>query len=575
MLILTAFAVLAGAGTALSPCVLPVLPALLSAGGAGGRRRPLGIVLGLAVTFTVTIVGLAKVVDGVGLGTDALRSAAVVVLAAFGVALLVPEIAARLEAPLARLSRLGPRTRGDGFASGLLVGGALGFVYTPCAGPILAAVISVSALSGRTLLVAVAYALGSAAVLLALMLGGRRLLDRVRRGSRGPVLQRALGVVMLATAIVIATNLDVSLDQYIAQHIPSVNLSASLEDSHAVRSRLSELTGHGARYVDDAASDPGGTVRLFDLGPAPKIAGTQRWFNTPGGRPLTASDLKGHVVLVDFWTYSCINCIRTLPYLEEWYAKYHRFGLTIIGIHTPEFEFEHSAANVGAAIRQFGITYPVVQDNDYAMWNAYGTETWPSEYLIDARGIVRYSSIGEGDYARTQAAIRELLAQDGHAALGASASPHGALAPSALLTPETYLGTAKGFGWTVGPLAGRHDYGRPPSGALAFNAFVYSGTWDIGPQAATAASGAAITASIQAKDIYLVAGSAGGRPRRIAVLLDGHPISAADAGADVRDGVVTVRGERLYALVSLPSDQQHRLELRVAPGISGYAFSFG
>jgi len=575
MLILTAFAVLAGAGTALSPCVLPVLPALLSAGGAGGRRRPLGVVLGLALTFTITIVGLAKVVDGVGLGADTLRSVSVVVLLAFGVALIVPEIGARLEAPLARLSRLGPRTRGDGFASGLLVGGALGFVYTPCAGPILAAVISVSAASGRTVIVALAYSAGSAAVLLALMLGGRRVLDRVRRAGRGPALQRALGLVMVATAVVIMTNLDVSLDQYIAQHIPDVNLSASLESSHAVTSRLSELTGHRARFVRTAAADTGGAVKLFDLGRAPTIAGTQRWFNTPGDRPLAAADLKGHVVLVDFWTYSCINCIRTLPYLKAWYARYRRLGLIIIGIHTPEFAFEHSAGNVEDAIRQFGLTYPVVQDNDYAMWNAYGNETWPSEYLIDAQGIVRYSSIGEGDYAETQAAIRELLAQDGHRSVGAPIDPRGALAPSALLTPETYLGTAKGYGWTVGPLAGRHDYGLAPTRPLAFNAFAYSGTWAVGPQAATAVRDAGIAASIQAKDIYLVAGSAGAAPRRITVLLDGRPIPAADAGADVHHGVVTVRGERLYSLVSLRSDQQHQLELRVAAGISGYAFSFG
>src|SRR5919201_4800256 len=193
MVVLVVFAVLAGAGTALSPCVLPVLPALLSAGGVGGRRRPLGVVLGLSITFTVTIVGVATVIDGVGLGSDPLRDVAIAVLLAFGLAMLAPGIAARIEAPLSRLARLGPRSAGDGFVSGLLVGAALGFVYTPCAGPILAAVISVSAASGRTIAVAVAYAVGSAFVLLALALGGRRLFDRVRRAGRGPLLQRALG----------------------------------------------------------------------------------------------------------------------------------------------------------------------------------------------------------------------------------------------------------------------------------------------------------------------------------------------------------------------------------------------
>src|SRR2546421_10203279 len=205
MLILLAFALLAGAGTALSPCVLPVLPALLSAGGVGGRRRPLGIVLGLSCTFTISIVGVASVVDGVGLGSDPLRNVAIAVLLGFGLVMLAPGIAARIEAPLSRLARLGPRGRGEGFRSGLLVGAALGFVYTPCASPILATVISVSAASGRTIAIAVAYAAGSALVLLALTLGGRRLLERARRAGRGPLLQRALGVVMVLTAVAIIT----------------------------------------------------------------------------------------------------------------------------------------------------------------------------------------------------------------------------------------------------------------------------------------------------------------------------------------------------------------------------------
>src|SRR3981189_957525 len=218
MLVLLIFALLAGAGTALSPCVLPVLPALLSAGGVGGRRRPLGSVLGLSVTFTVTIVGVAKVVDGVGLGSDPLRDVAIVVLLVFGAALLAPDIPDRIEAPASGPARFGPRCRGDGFWSGMLVGGALGFVYTPCASPILAAVISVSAASGKTVAVAVAYAAGSALVLLALTLGGRRLFERVRRAGRGPQLQRALGVVMILTAVAILTRLDVSFDQFVAQN---------------------------------------------------------------------------------------------------------------------------------------------------------------------------------------------------------------------------------------------------------------------------------------------------------------------------------------------------------------------
>ena len=256
---LLGFAVLAGAGTALSPCVLPVLPALLASGGVGGRRRPLGVVIGLTVTFTVTIVGIADVVNGVGLGSDPLRDVAVAVLLASGLALLVPGLADRLEARMSRIAALGvggARINGDGFRSGLLVGAALGFVYTPCAGPILAAVISVSAASGRTVAVAIAYSLGSAAVLLALTLGGRRLFDRIRAAGRGPALQRTLGAVMVITALAILAGADVSFDQYVAQHIPEVNLTAGIEKSKAVESRLPQISGHRTKFAPRSPNRP-------------------------------------------------------------------------------------------------------------------------------------------------------------------------------------------------------------------------------------------------------------------------------------------------------------------------------
>ena len=585
MLVLLGFAFLAGAGTALSPCVLPVLPALLAAGGAGGRRRPFGIVLGLSITFTVTIVGVAKVAEGVGLGSDPLRDVAIVVLFAFGIALLLPGLAARIEAPLSLLARLGPRSTGDGFRSGLIVGGALGFVYTPCAGPILAAVISVSAASGRSVAVAIAYALGSAIVLLALSLGGRTLFDRARRAGQGPALQRVLGAVMVVTAIAIWTQLDVRFDQYVALHIPDVSLTASLEKSHAVQSRLPELTGHGARYEASAgsASEPAGVGRaalladaraLKDDGPAPEFTETQRWFNTPQGRALTLGSLRGRVVLVDFWTYTCINCIRTLPYLKAWDTAYRRAGLTIVGVHSPEFAFEHDAGNVANAIGQFGLRYPVAQDNHLGTWNAYGNQVWPADYLIDARGHVRYAAFGEGDYAQTETAIRALLAEAG-ARVGAMSRPAGVIVPSELATPETYLGTARAQGWINGPRPGLHDYGPPPSGTLPLNDFAYSGTWKIAEQPATAAAGAGVDVQFQARNVYLVLSSRGERPRRVQVWLDGRPIAASQAGSDVHGGLVTVRRQRLYALVSLPGSGRHHLRLRVSPGISGYAFTFG
>jgi cytochrome c biogenesis protein CcdA/thiol-disulfide isomerase/thioredoxin len=585
MLILIPFALLAGAGTALSPCVLPVLPAMLSAAGAGGRRRPLGVVLGLSVTFTVTIIGIAKVVGGVGLGSDPLRALAVLVLLLSGLALMVPALGDRLEARLSRIAALGPRKTGDGFASGLLVGAALGFVYTPCAGPILAAVISVGAATGRTVVVAIAYSAGSALVLLALALGGRKLFDRVRAAGRGPALQRTLGAIMVVTALLIVTNVDVRFDQYIAQHIPEVNLTASLEKSHAVQSRLPQITGHQPKFLASSstpvvahdatqASLLAAAQQLPSLGPAPELTETQDWFNTPGNRPLTLTGLRGHVVLIDFWTYTCINCLRTLPYLKAWNATYGPQGLTIVGVHTPEFAFEHDASNVSNAVQRFGIHYPVVQDNNYGTWNAYGNQYWPADYLIDANGQVRYTAFGEGDYDKTESAIRALLAEAGHS-VGGMSHPVGTIVPSEQATPETYLGTARAQGWVNGPKSGVHDYGANPHPSLALNEFAFGGTWNIASQPAAAIAGATIEAEVQAKNIYLVLSSAGRLPREMQVELDGHPISAADAGADVHDGKVTVTGERLYTLASLPRNEQHHLTLRLAPGITGYSFTFG
>ncbi len=598
MIVLICFAVLAGAGTALSPCVLPVLPALLSAAGVGGRRRPLGVVLGLMVTFTITIVGIASVVGGVGLGSDPLRDLAVAVLLVMGLALIVPGLTDGLEARLSPLARFGAGgiriTGGDGFASGLLVGAALGFVYTPCAGPILAAVISVSAASGRTIAVAIAYAFGSGVVLLALALGGHKLFDRVRRAGRGGGwgfnLNRVLGAIMVITAIAIATELDVNFDQYVAQHIPEVNLTASLEKSHAVESRLPEITGHKLKYQASTGtpSEPRDVSQaklladargLKDLGTAPEFTETEDWFNTPGDRPLTLAGLRGHVVLIDFWTYTCINCIRTLPYLKTWNAAYAKDGLEIVGVEAPEFQFEKSAANVSNAIEQFGIEYPVVQDNNMGTWNAYGNEYWPADYLIDATGQVRYTAFGEGDYGQTETAIRALLAESG-AQVGAMSHPTGVIVPSEVATPETYLGTNRAQGWVKGPFGGVHDYGPPPTSELPLNAAAYSGTWNIGGQPAEAISRSgspppAINLHFDAKNVYLVLSSQNERPMQVRVMLDGRPISAADSGADVHNGIVTVRRQRLYWLLSLPGDQSHELELRFENGVVAYDFTFG
>src|SRR3954469_21264499 len=569
MLLLCVFAFIAGAGTALSPCVLPVLPALLSAGATGGRRRPLGIVLGLTVTFTVTIVGLASVVDGVGLGDSATRTAAIVLLAAFGVAGALPALGARLEAPLSRLARFGPRSQGEGFWSGLAVGSALGFVYAPCAGPVLAAVISVGAASGAALAVALAYALGTAMVLLAFCLGGRKVLAR----ARPDVLQRVLGAVMVVTALAILTQVDLRFQTALAEHAPGflVNPTGSLERSRPVEQRLAELRGP-ARFAGTARARTGAPLKV--LGEPPEFAGAGHWFNTPGGRPLTLAGLRGRVVLVDFWTYSCINCIRTLPYLKAWDTKYRSRGLTIVGVHTPEFPFEKSASNVRAAIGQNGIRYPVVQDNDYGTWNAYGNQYWPAEYFIDARGRVRLAHFGEGDYSAKEQAIRELLAERGDTKLGADTRVHAEQPSPTEVTPESYLGAEKADRFANGTIEpGTRDFGQS-SGSLSLSGLRYRGRWNIGTDSARAAPGAALDLRFRARRVFLVLGSPD-RPRNVRVLLDGRPIPAALSGSDVHGGAAAVSFQRLYRLVSLPRVETHTLSLQFDPGVNGYAFTFG
>ncbi len=594
MLLLMLFALLAGAGTAITPCVLPVLPALLSASATGGKRRPLGIVLGLAVTFTVAIVVLAQLVKGVGLASGAARDVAIVVLVGFGVLMLFPPLAARVQAPLSRLARFGPRTRGTGFWSGLGVGGALGFVCAPCAGPILAAVTAVSASSGasaRVVAVAVSYAVGLSGVMLLYGLGGRAVITRIRRVGSGLAVERGLGVVLIATGALMVFNVDVRFEEALARDasLPGflTDPTRGLENTSAVQNRLASLRPRSRFAVrqQEAASVPMPTgagvaipgvktPSLPDLGPAPDFTDTQSWFNTPGGRPLTLGALRGHVVLVDFWTYTCINCIRTLPFLKGLYATYHPYGLEVVGVETPEFTFEQEAGNVEQAIRSDGLRYPVVQDNRYGTWNAYQNEYWPAEYLIDARGQVRHTQFGEGDYKSSEAAVRQLLYDSGVHNLPPPMSATAILPSANLATPETYLDDQRATGFAESLEPGVNDY--PGIGTPALNEFALRGAWNVSSESITpAAAGAAIQAGVQAAHVYLVMTSAGNSPRTVRVLLDGRPISTSAAGADVHAGQITVQGQRLYSLVSLPQAEFHALTVEVPPGVQAYDFTFG
>jgi cytochrome c biogenesis protein CcdA/thiol-disulfide isomerase/thioredoxin len=597
MVVLLLFAFVAGAGTAITPCVLPVLPALLSASAAGGRRRPLGIVLGLAVTFTIAIVALAQLVKGVGLAAGAARTLAIVVLLSFGAVLLIPELGERVQAPLSRLARFGPKTRGDGFLTGLAVGGALGFVCAPCAGPILGAVISVGASNGtttKTVAVALAYAAGLSAVMLLYGLGGRAVLDRIRRRTQGHTVERTLGVVLLATGVVMLTNLDVRFEEALAKDtsLPAflVDPTRSLENSNAVQNRLAQLrppskfaakqkeaslTPMPTHQQQAGVAIPGvRTPPLPKLGQAPEFTDNQRWFNTAGNQPLTLHGLRGHVVLVDFWTYTCINCIRTLPFLKGLYARYHRYGLQVVGVETPEFTFEQEASSVQQAITSDGLRYPVVQDNRYGTWNAYQNQYWPAEYLIDATGQVRHTQFGEGDYKQDEAAVRELLFQAGARHLPPPMTATAIMPSTNLGTPETYLNPQRAEGFAQKLQGGTHFY--PGVDAPILNEFGLHGTWTATQEAVTPAQpGASITGRFQAAHVYLVMTSNDNRARTARVLVNGRPIPAAEAGSDVHNGLVTVQGQRLYSLISLPADEQQTFTIQIPPGISAYDFTFG
>jgi cytochrome c biogenesis protein CcdA/thiol-disulfide isomerase/thioredoxin len=577
MALLILFAFVAGVGTALSPCVLPVLPIALSAGATGGRRRPLGIVTGLALSFTFVTVAFVYVIHWLGLPNDLLRKIAIVGLILFGVALAVPALGDRLEAWLSRLVPQGAARRGgDGFGSGLLVGFGLGAVYTPCAGPILASVITSAAsqtfTAGR-LATAFAYGIGSAVALYFLMIGGRRVTRRL--SQRSGRFQQGLGAVMVLVAVLMLANLDVRFQNAIAADLPSflVNPTGDLEKSGSVKKQLADVRGRKPGATE--TPDTGGSA-LPELGPAPEVQGTQQWFNTPGGRALDLASLRRQhrVVLIDFWTYTCINCIRTLPQLKAWDAKYRQAGLTIIGVHTPEFPFEKDAGNVRAAVAQNGIRYPVAQDNDYATWNAYNNQYWPAHYLIDANGQVRYVHFGEGEYGKTERAIRSLLSEAGEGGrLGGMAHAR-VQTPTGLATPETYLGAARAERFENGQIReGVHDYGGGTPD-LPPDHLAYRGKWGIAPDGAVAGPGARLFLNFHAREAYLVLGSPE-HPRAMRVLLDGKPIAAADAGPDVHGGTVQVGAQRLYRLVSLTKPGDHMLELRPATGTRGYAFTFG
>ena len=495
MTLLILFALIAGAGTALSPCVLPILPAVLSAGVTGGRRRPAGVVTGIVVAFTFATVALVYVIDALGLPDDLVRWVAIGTLFVFGIVLLVPPLADRVEAFISRIVPGPARSKGEGFWPGFLLGTSLGLVYAPCAGPILAGVITVSASQDFTagkLAVAFAYAIGSGAVLYALMLGGRKLIDRM--GSWRHRVQAVMGALMVLTAVAMAAELDIRFQTTIADDLPGVPRQPDRRHRGLRFGRRRSRRRAGWRRTARSPLRPSQEVEpevvLPELGLAPEFTGTQQWFNTDGEPISIASEVEqGHVVLIDFWTYTCINCIRTLPYLKAWDEEYRDDGLTIVGVHAPEFPFEKEASNVEDAIADNGIEYPVVQDNELATWTAWGNQYWPAKYLIDADGQVRYTHFGEGSYDETEQAIRSLLAEAGDDDLGAEAKAKGERIDPGLMTPETYLGSLRAEGWVEPPRNGTSTFDAPAADSLELNEFAFDGTWEITDDGATVGRG--------------------------------------------------------------------------------------
>jgi cytochrome c biogenesis protein CcdA/thiol-disulfide isomerase/thioredoxin len=540
MALAVVFAFVAGLITAVSPCVLPVLPIVLAAGVGERKRRPFAIIAGLAVSFFVSILFATWVLDKLGLPNDLLRNISIALLFLIAVVLIVPQVGEWIERPLARLSR---RPSGD-LGGGFLLGCALGLVFVPCAGVALAYV-TASAASGefglKALLVAAAYTLGFSLVLLAVALGGRAASQRLRAGVER--FRIAFGAIIAAVAVALVFNLDEDLAKV---SFPTSGLLDDLGKHHFKRGEnVTERKPIRAPADADA---------LPDYGRAPDFAGIDRWLNS---RPLTMAQLRGKVVLIDFWTYSCINCLRTLPHLEAWDRMYRKAGLVIVGVHTPEFAFEHVPSNVRSATKRLGVRYPVALDNDYGTWNAYGNQYWPAEYLIDRQGHVRHAHFGEGEYNITEENIRSLL---GEKPASPAADRLHDLTPSGPITPESYLGYGRIDRFTGSKIHPDKEATYAFPAALGRDDFAYAGRWTVRVQRIVAGEDARLELRYYARKVFLVLGGKG----TVHVLVDGRP-----------HGVVHVNSDRLYTLVDRDSIDDAVLELRFSPGVSAYAFTFG
>jgi len=554
VLVLVPIAFAAGVITAFTPCILPVLPIVLAGGSAGTKRRPHAIAAGLVTTFTAFLLAGAWLWGLIGIDEKHQIQIGAALLLALAVTLIVPQVGELVERPFRILTR---RRAGD-LGGGFLLGASLGLVFVPCGGPVLAT-LTVNAATDRVggwiVAVAIAYAVGAALPMLAMAKGSRRLTTSFRRNAQ--TIRIAGGVLMAGAALVIykgwAEDLQTKVPGYAswAQDLIEGNSKADSELAHLRGEEKPVFVARGERLASRLDDVP-----LQDYGAAPDVREISAWINSP---PLGLRDLRGRVVLLDFWTYSCINCLRTLPYLKKWDERYRSKGFVIVGVHTPEFAFEHDLGNVRAAVKRLGVRYPVALDNDYGTWQAYGNNYWPAHYLIDQAGRVRELHIGEGGYDETEHNIRLLLRAGKSGPLPRDVRDPDRT-PRSLRTPESYLGYLR-----IGNYAGSVLRTDAPAkytfpARLAGDTYAYAGTWTVEGERIVAGPNARLRLRYLARNVYLV--------------LAGHGTVRLRVDGKMR-GTVHVDGDRLYTLVSGTTTRDGLLELRFSPGLSAYAFTFG
>jgi cytochrome c biogenesis protein CcdA/thiol-disulfide isomerase/thioredoxin len=578
-MLIALLAYLGGVLTILSPCILPVLPFVFARGDQPFVRSGLPLLAGMALTFalvaTLAAVGGGWVVRANEIG----RWAALALLALFGLALIFPALSDRMTRPLVAWgSRLTERTGARrGVGSSLLLGVATGLLWAPCAGPILGIIFTTAALEGAsasTTLLLLAYAAGATTSLAVALLAGGKIFARMKKSlGAGETIKKVLGVLVLAGVVAIAAGLDTR-----------VLAKLSTAQTAGLETGLAKLLGiEGMDQSTATTTGNRGELVLPVEGELPPLDGIGPWINSP---PLTREQLKGKVVLIDFWTYSCINCLRSIPHVRAWYDRYKDDGLVVIGVHAPEFAFERSLDNVKQAVAELGIRYPVALDNDFVLWRALKNNYWPAHYFIDAEGRIRYHHFGEGNYEESERVIRQLLAEAGRppTARMAGATVGQAAEMGAeyreLKSPETYVGYRRADRF-VSPGGMSKDSAKTYSvpKQLELNQWALDGRWTAGPQsAALEGAGGRIAYRFHARDLHLVlAPSADGRPVRFRITIDGRA-PGANAGGDVKpDGSGVVTEERLYQLVRQKGDVTDRtftIEF-LDPGASAFAFTFG